>query len=153
MSDRRPLASGDVLAHRYELQDLVSEKLGSTTWRAHDQILNRNVGIEMLASTDPRADHFLIAAKDSTAVTDPRFLRVLDLIEQPQERLGLDVKHRTPVGLAGDSVVALKEKVVEVFDGLLACTVPRPVEHLVEVLRGAVVTRVLRIAEAVREAV
>ena len=84
MSDRRPLASGDVLAHRYELQDLVSEKLGSTTWRAHDQILNRNVGIEMLASTDPRADHFLVAAKDSTAVTDPRFLRVLDLIEDEQ---------------------------------------------------------------------
>ena len=25
MSDRRPLASGDVLAHRYELQDLVTK--------------------------------------------------------------------------------------------------------------------------------
>ncbi len=84
MSDRRPLASGDVLAHRYELQDLVSEKLGSTTWRAHDQILNRNVGIEMLSSSDPRAEHFLVAARESTAVTDPRFLRVLDLIEDEQ---------------------------------------------------------------------
>ncbi|MDR7085527.1 putative peptidoglycan lipid II flippase [Aeromicrobium panaciterrae] len=84
MSDRRPLASGDVLAHRYELQDLVSEKLGSTTWRAHDQILNRNVGIEMLSSSDPRADHFLEAARESTSVTDPRFLRVLDLIEDEQ---------------------------------------------------------------------
>lgn len=84
MSDRRPLASGDVLAHRYELQDLVSEKLGSTTWRAHDQVLNRNVGIEMLSSADPRADHFLVAARESTAVTDPRFLRVLDLIEDEQ---------------------------------------------------------------------
>ncbi len=84
MSDRRPLASGDVLAHRYELQDLVTEKLGSTTWRAHDQILNRNVGIEMLASTDPRAEHFLLAARESTSVTDPRFLRVLDLIEDEQ---------------------------------------------------------------------
>lgn len=84
MSDRRPLASGDVLAHRYELQDLVSEKLGSATWRAHDQVLNRNVGIEMLSSTDPRAEHFLDAARESTAVTDPRFLRVLDLIEEEQ---------------------------------------------------------------------
>lgn len=84
MSDRRPLASGDVLAHRYELQDLVNEKLGSTTWRAHDQVLNRNVGIEMLSSADPRADHFLTAARESTAVTDPRFLRVLDLIEDEQ---------------------------------------------------------------------
>lgn len=84
MSDRRPLASGDVLARRYELQDLVNEKHGSSTWRAHDQTLNRNVGIEMLSSADPRAEHFLSAARESTAVTDPRFLRVLDLIEDEQ---------------------------------------------------------------------
>jgi serine/threonine protein kinase len=84
MSNRRPVASGDVLAHRYELQDLVTERLGATTWRAHDQILNRNVGIEMLSSVDPRAEHFLTAARESTAVTDPRFLRVLDLIEDEQ---------------------------------------------------------------------
>ena len=84
MSNRRPMASGDVLAHRYELQDLVTEKLGATTWRAHDQVLNRNVGIEMLSSIDPRAEHFLTAARESTAVTDPRFLRVLDLIEDEQ---------------------------------------------------------------------
>ncbi len=75
------MASGDVLANRYELQDLVTERLGSVTWRANDSILNRNVGIEMLPSTDPRADHFLEAARLSTSVTDPRFLRVLDLIE------------------------------------------------------------------------
>lgn len=81
MGDRRLLASGDVLDDRYELQDLVTEKLGSSTWRAHDNVLNRNVGIEMLPSADPRGDHFLQAARESTAVTDPRFLRVLDLIE------------------------------------------------------------------------
>jgi putative peptidoglycan lipid II flippase len=85
MSDRRPLASGDVLARRYELQDLVSELHGSTSWRAHDKKLNRNVGIEMLPAADPRAEHFLSAARGSTAVTDPRFLRVLDLIEDEQQ--------------------------------------------------------------------
>lgn len=85
MSERRPLASGDVLADRYELQDLVTDRLGATTWRAHDQVLNRNVGIEMLPSADPRAEHFLDAARESTVVTDPRFLRVLDLIEDEQE--------------------------------------------------------------------
>lgn len=85
MSDRRPLASGDVLANRYALQDLVSESLGSATWRAHDTVLNRNVGLEMLPSDDPRAERFLTAARDSTAVTDPRFLRVLDLIEDDQQ--------------------------------------------------------------------
>ena len=81
MGDRRLLASGDVLAGRYELQDLVTEKLGSSTWRAHDNVLNRNVGIEMLPSSDPRGNHFLQAARESTVVTDPRFLRVLDLVE------------------------------------------------------------------------
>ncbi|MGA8987099.1 protein kinase family protein [Aeromicrobium sp.] len=84
MSERRPLASGDVLAQRYELQDLVTEKLGSSTWRAHDRVLSRNVGIELISSADPRADHFLSAARESTVVTDPRFLRVLDLIEDEQ---------------------------------------------------------------------
>jgi len=84
MGDRRLLASGDVLAERYELQDLVTERLGSTTWRAHDRVLNRNVGLELLPSSDPRSEHFLQAARDSTAVTDPRFLRVLDLIEDEQ---------------------------------------------------------------------
>ena len=38
----------------------------------------------MLSSIDPRAEHFLVAARESTAVTDPRFLRVLDLIEDEQ---------------------------------------------------------------------
>lgn len=85
MSDRRSLASGDVLSGRYELQDLVSEKLGASSWRAHDQVLNRNVGIEMLSSTDARAERFLQAARESTVVTDPRFLRVLDLIEFEQD--------------------------------------------------------------------
>lgn len=84
MSDRRSLASGDVLSQRYELQDLVSEKFGASSWRAHDKILNRNVGIEMLSSTDARAQRFLDAARESTVVTDPRFLRVLDLIEFEQ---------------------------------------------------------------------
>ena len=85
MTDRRSLASGDVLAHRYELQDLVNERHGSTTWRAHDKTLNRNVGIEMISSADARAEHFLEAARESTSVTDPRFLRVLDLIEDEQQ--------------------------------------------------------------------
>ena len=85
MTDRRSLASGDVLAHRYELQDLVNERHGSTSWRAHDTTLNRNVGIEMISSADPRAQHFLEAARESTSVTDPRFLRVLDLIEGEQQ--------------------------------------------------------------------
>ncbi len=81
MSERRALKSGVVLADRYELQDQVSERLGSVTWRALDLVLNRNVGVELIPSSDPRAPHFLEAARRSTLVTDARFLRVLDLLE------------------------------------------------------------------------
>lgn len=81
MTERRSLTSGVVLAGRYELADLVSERLGSVTWRAVDLVLNRNVGVELLPSTDPRAARFLEAARESTVVTDARFLRVLDVFE------------------------------------------------------------------------
>jgi putative peptidoglycan lipid II flippase len=80
MTERRRLAHGDVLANRYELQDLVAERLGASSWRAHDSVLHRNVGLELLDSDDPRAEHFLEAARMSTAVSDPRFLRILDLL-------------------------------------------------------------------------
>ena len=48
MSKRRVLTSGVVLGDRYELQDQVSERLGSVTWRALDLLLNRNVGVELI---------------------------------------------------------------------------------------------------------
>lgn len=84
MGDRAGLTSGDVFGGRYELCDVVSERRGSVTWRAHDAVLNRNVGVDALRSTDPRAQPFLAAARASTTVTDPRFLRVVDLIEDAQ---------------------------------------------------------------------
>lgn len=80
-AERHVLAPGVMIAGRYELQDLVSERLGSSNWRAHDHVLNRNVRIEMLPIEDPRGDNFLAAARASTKVTDHHFLRVLDLIE------------------------------------------------------------------------
>ncbi|HPU13059.1 MAG TPA: protein kinase [Aeromicrobium sp.] len=80
MSERRAHVSGDVLAGRYELADLVSETLGAKNWRAVDLVLHRNVRVEILASDDPRAENFLDAARTSTEVTDHRFLRVLDLL-------------------------------------------------------------------------
>lgn len=81
MSDRRPHVSGDVLASRYELADLVSESLGASNWRAVDRVLHRNVRVELLPADDPRGANFLEAARRSTSVTDHRFLRVLDLLQ------------------------------------------------------------------------
>lgn len=77
----RPFGSGDLLAGRYELAELVSESLGASNWRAVDRVLHRNVRVETLPSDDERADNFLQAARDSTQVTDHRFLRVLDLLQ------------------------------------------------------------------------
>lgn len=79
--DTRALSSGDVLAERYRLEDLISESNDVFTWRAADQTLNRSVCIQAMAASDTRVDAFLDAARRSTAVTDPRFLRILDIVE------------------------------------------------------------------------
>jgi serine/threonine protein kinase len=71
---------GSILAGRYRIDDLVGEAAGSTTWRAFDKILNRSVSIRALAADDPRCEAFLDAARRSTAVSDPRFLPVLDAV-------------------------------------------------------------------------
>jgi serine/threonine protein kinase len=71
---------GSILAGRYRVDDLVGEAAGSTTWRAFDEILNRSVSIRAVAADDPRCPAFLDAARSSTAVSDPRFLPVLDAV-------------------------------------------------------------------------
>ncbi len=77
----RPLHPGDVLAGRYRIEDLSGEVAGSQVWRAADDVLNRSVGVQVLSAADPRAPAFLDAARASTAVTDSRFLRVLDVAD------------------------------------------------------------------------
>lgn len=81
MADARFPSSGDLVAGRYELMERVSERLGAATWRARDHVLERNVGIETLPADDPRASSFVAAARASTVVVDPRFLRVLDVLD------------------------------------------------------------------------
>lgn len=79
--DHGGLTSGMVLSQRYRLEDQVNESLGAVTWLAHDLVLDRNVGVQALPSDDHRAAGFTDAARRSTTVTDPRFLRVLDVVE------------------------------------------------------------------------
>jgi len=78
--DGHDLEAGQTLAGRYRIEDLVGETAGSRTWRAVDLVLNRSVGVQALSSADPRSVAFLEAARASTAVPDPRFLRVLDAV-------------------------------------------------------------------------
>lgn len=79
--EQTALSSGLVLAGRYQLEDQVGELGGLMTWRAADQTLNRSVRIEALPADDHRVVAFCEAARRSTAVSDPRFLRVLDAVE------------------------------------------------------------------------
>lgn len=70
--------SGDVLAGRYRLADLLSEARNGRFWKAEDAILGRPVAIHVLAADDERAPALMAAARDSASVTDARLLRVLD---------------------------------------------------------------------------
>ena len=70
--------SGDVLANRYRLTDLLSEARDGRFWRAEDRILGRPVAIHVLDARDERAPRLAAAARASAAVNDARLLRVLD---------------------------------------------------------------------------
>ncbi|MDQ3591693.1 MAG: hypothetical protein M3386_02185, partial [Actinomycetota bacterium] len=72
------LSAGARLAERYQIEDLVGETHRAQMWRAHDDVLNRSVSVQVIGSDSPAADAFLTAARRATAVDDPRFLRVLD---------------------------------------------------------------------------
>ncbi len=74
----RTLSAGARLAGRYQIEDLVGETHRSRMWRAQDDVLNRSVSVQVVGSDDSAAEGFLVAARRSTAVDDPRFLRVLD---------------------------------------------------------------------------
>ncbi|GGU20411.1 protein kinase family protein [Nocardioides albus] len=70
--------SGDVLAGRYQLTDLLSESREGRFWRAQDAVLGRPVAVHVLDARDERAPRLMAAARNSAAVGDPRMLRVLD---------------------------------------------------------------------------
>ena len=81
MDQTAALSSGLLLSGRYRLDDLIKESGGAVTWKAYDTVLDRAVGIQAVRADDRRATAFVIAAGRSTAVSDPRFLRVLDIVE------------------------------------------------------------------------
>ncbi|MEZ5096125.1 MAG: protein kinase family protein [Nocardioides sp.] len=72
------IRSGDVLAGRYHLVDLLAESKDGRFWRAHDTVLDRPVAVHVIRADDDRADGLLEAARLSARVLDRRILRVLD---------------------------------------------------------------------------
>ncbi len=76
------LHSGHKLAHRYQLAECVTRVDGFSSWRAVDEKLRRAVGIHVLPATHPRARQVLAAARSAALLGDPRFVQVLDAVEE-----------------------------------------------------------------------
>ncbi|HET7328164.1 MAG TPA: protein kinase family protein [Nocardioidaceae bacterium] len=69
---------GRLLAGRYRVEELLTDRAGARSWRAVDEMLRRSVAVDVISADAPRADALINAARRSAAVTDSRFLRVLD---------------------------------------------------------------------------
>lgn len=76
------LHSGHKLARRYRLEECVTRLDGFSSWRAVDEKLRRAVGVHILPAGHPRARHVLAAARSAALLGDPRFVQVLDAVEE-----------------------------------------------------------------------
>ncbi|GAB2574983.1 protein kinase family protein [Streptomyces capparidis] len=78
------LHSGHKLARRYRLEECLTRADGYSSWRAVDEMLRRAVGVHVMASGHPRAKRVLAAARSAALLGDPRFVQVLDAVEEKQ---------------------------------------------------------------------
>ncbi|MGQ4514993.1 protein kinase family protein [Streptomyces sp. DW26H14] len=76
------LHSGHKLARRYRLEECVTRLDGFSSWRAVDEKLRRAVGVHLLPANHPRARSVLAAARSAALLGDPRFVQVLDAVEE-----------------------------------------------------------------------
>ncbi|MGP3998492.1 protein kinase family protein [Streptomyces sp. 8N706] len=76
------LHSGHKLARRYRLEECVTRLDGFSSWRAVDEKLRRAVGVHLLHADHPRARPVLAAARSAALLGDPRFVQVLDAVEE-----------------------------------------------------------------------
>ncbi|MFS7879916.1 protein kinase family protein [Streptomyces asiaticus] len=76
------LHSGHKLARRYRLEECVTRLDGFSSWRAVDEKLRRAVGVHVVPADHPRARSVLAAARSAALLGDPRFVQVLDAVEE-----------------------------------------------------------------------
>ncbi|MEW2220872.1 hypothetical protein AB0939_16500 [Streptomyces sp. NPDC006990] len=76
------LHSGHKLARRYRLEECVTRLDGFSSWRAVDEKLRRAVGVHVLPVGHARARQVLAAARSAALLGDPRFVQVLDAVEE-----------------------------------------------------------------------
>ncbi|MZE76665.1 protein kinase family protein [Streptomyces xinghaiensis] len=80
--DPPELHSGHKLAGRYRLEECLTRLDGFSSWRAVDEKLRRAVGVHVLPADHPRARPVLAAARSAALLGDPRFVQVLDAVEE-----------------------------------------------------------------------
>lgn len=78
---------GATLAGRYRLQRelhrfATADGPGPQAWVGFDELLNREVGIDLIASGHPRAQALEAAARNAATVPDVRFVQVLDVADE-----------------------------------------------------------------------
>ena len=74
--------SGDRIAGRYRLEECLTQAGVFTSWRAVDEKLRRAVGIHLLAPGHARSRAAVAAARRAALLGDPRFVQVLDAVEE-----------------------------------------------------------------------
>ncbi|GAA2262108.1 hypothetical protein GCM10010430_53140 [Kitasatospora cystarginea] len=74
--------SGDKIAGRYRLEECIGQSESFSSWRAVDEKLRRAVGVHLLAAGHQRAKAVLAAAKSAALLGDPRFVQVLDAVQE-----------------------------------------------------------------------
>jgi putative peptidoglycan lipid II flippase len=77
-----------MLGNRYRLDQQMSRRGSTQTWRAFDEVLQRHVVVHLLAPGDPRTAHVLEVARSAATATDARILRVLDIVEADEDEHG-----------------------------------------------------------------
>ncbi|MBB1511354.1 murein biosynthesis integral membrane protein MurJ [Tessaracoccus sp. MC1627] len=104
----RIAAAGALLSTRYELVERLASLFGTETWRAHDQVLSRDVVVHVIAPGDPRISDVMLAARKGAVATDSRFLRVLDADEvlDPTQGIGAFVVREYAPGRSLTDILA-----------------------------------------------
>lgn len=72
------IRTGDTVVGRYTLFEQVDDHWGVCGWRAHDEVLDRDVLLTTFARNDPRAGDLVSASRATAVLSDHRLVRVLD---------------------------------------------------------------------------
>lgn len=98
--------AGVTLGGRYRIGELLAQApvdgRVARTWLATDEVLSRPVVVHLLDADDPRTPDLLDAARRAAAVSDVRFLRVLDALTE--DNVAYVVKEWSPGHTLGELV-------------------------------------------------